>query len=230
MFELTMKVLSIVLLDLILSGDNAVVIALATRKLEQKQREKAILIGTAGAILLRVALMLVAIQLLAVPFVKIIGSLLLLYIAYDLIAESGDETQDITAGASLAAAIRTIILADLVMSLDNVLAIAGVSEDSKLLAVFGLAISIPLIIFGSQFILKIMDRFPLVVWIGGLLIAYTSGKMFVEDQYIATLVNGWIPNLSHTVLMPVVFCLVLLLFVFTIGNKEMRPVNEWFSR
>lgn len=230
MFELIMKALSIVLLDLILSGDNAVVIALATRKLEQKQREKAILIGTAGAILLRVALMLVAIQLLAVPFVKIVGSLLLLYIAYDLLAESGDETQDITAGVSLAAAIRTIILADLVMSLDNVLAIAGVSEDSKLLAVFGLAISIPLIIFGSQFILKIIDRFPLVVWIGGLLIAYTSGKMFVEDQYIETLVNGWIPNLSHTVLMPVVFCLVLLLFVFTIGKKEMRPVNEWFSR
>lgn len=226
MLELVMKVLSIVLLDLILSGDNAVVIALATRKLEGNQREKAILIGTAGAIVLRVTLMLVAIQLLAIPFVKIVGSLLLLYIAYDLLAEETEETQEVTAGASLAAAVRTIILADLVMSLDNILAIAGVSGESKLLAVFGLAISIPLIIFGSQLILKIMDRFSLVVWIGGVLIAYTSGKMFVEDQYIARVVNGWIPNLTHTVVVPMIFCLVLLFLVFTMGGKKLVKVGS----
>lgn len=209
MFDLVTKIVSIVLLDLILSGDNAVVIALATRKLDESKRKQAILIGTGGAILMRVVLMLVAIQLLAIPFVKLIGSLLLLYIAYDLIASNGEEEQEIEGKDSFMAAIRTIIIADLVMSLDNILAIAGVSADSKALAVFGLAISIPLIVFGSQVILKIMDRFPIVVWIGALLIAYTSGKMFIEDRFAVQTLNQFVPNLSHTIVIPLLFCLIL---------------------
>lgn len=209
--ETLSKCLSIILLNLVLSGDNAVVIALATRKLDPAKGQKAILIGTAGAVVLRILLMLIAIQLLTVPFVKVVGSLLLLYIAYDLLKSNNEEESDsVKSQTTFLSAIRTIILADLVMSLDNVLAIAGVAEGHFGLAIFGLVVSIPIVVFCSQLIVKLMDRFPLLIWIGALLIAYTAGTMIVEDKYAAHALNALVPHISHTHVIPILFGVILI--------------------
>ncbi|MDY6440300.1 TerC family protein [Enterococcus avium] len=198
------KILSIIVLNLVLSGDNAVVIALATRKLPASSQNKAIVIGTAGAVVLRILLMLIAIELLTMPYVKIIGAILLFYIAYDLLKTNEEETE-VKSETTLLSAIRTIIIADLVMSLDNVLAIAGVADGHFMLAGLGLIISIPIVIFGSQVILKLMDRFPWLIWVGALLIAYTAGSMLVEDHFIHHLLrglsNGHIASLASCVLL-----------------------------
>ncbi|GEK33055.1 TerC family protein [Kurthia sibirica] len=214
------KVLSIIILDIVLSGDNAVVIALATRKLKPEQRKKAILIGTGGAIVLRIVLTVIAVQILAIPFVKLIGGLLLFYIAWDLLKSNGEDS-DIKGGSTLMAAVRTIIIADFVMSLDNVLAIAGVADGHIGLAVLGLIISIPIIIFGSQIIIKIMDRFPIVIWIGALLIAFTAGSMVVEDKYGSYLVDWTFPFMSKII--PILFCIVLLLL--GLWTKKLQARN-----
>ncbi|MGX7030609.1 TerC family protein [Vagococcus zengguangii] len=212
MLEFATKLASIILFDIVLSGDNAVVIALATRGLEESKRKNAIMIGTAGAIILRVILMLIAVQLLMLPYVKIVGSLLLLYIAYDLLKTDTDEDAHIKeSGGSYFSAIRTILMADLVMSLDNVLAIAGTADGHFGLAVIGLAVSIPIIIFGSQVIIKLMDKYPILIWIGAAMIAYTAGKMFVEDHAIAKFVDGLVPNISHTPAVPLIFGAILVL-------------------
>lgn len=220
--EFLSKLLSIILLDIVLSGDNAVVIALATRKLPQQQRKKAILFGTAGAIILRIVLTVVAVQILVIPFVKIIGGLLLFYIAWDLLKSNGEES-DIKGGSTLMAAIRTIIVADFVMSLDNVLAIAGVADGHVGLAAIGLIISIPIIIFGSQLIIKLMDKFPLLVWIGALLIAYTAGTMIVSDKYGEKLVDWTFPAMSH--LIPIAFCVVLIIVGLWTKKLQTRNVH-----
>lgn len=221
MLEIVTKVFSIIVLNIILSGDNAVVIALATRKLAVNQRKKAILIGTIGAVILRILLMLVAIQLLTLPFLKVIGSILLLYIAYDLLVSNEEDSESIKGSGSFLVAIRTIILADLVMSLDNILAIAGVSADNNLLAIFGLIISIPIVIFGSQLILNVMERFPIVVWIGALLIAYTAGKMFIEDQLIKQFVHTGI----LAMMVPFAFCAILYGLYLVIGRRVKARVE-----
>ncbi|MFV0558800.1 MAG: TerC family protein [Enterococcus sp.] len=218
--EILSKIGEIVLLNLVLSGDNAVVIALATRRLNPKECKKAIFIGTAGAVVLRVLLMFVAIQLLSIPFVKIIGSLLLFYIALDLLKSNKESESDMKSHTTFMGAIRTIILADLVMSLDNVLAIAGVADSSMLLALFGLVISIPIVVFCSQIIIKLMDRFPLLIWIGALLIAYTSGTMIMEDPFTEHLLENILPILGHSPLVPILFCIVLVLINFVISSRE----------
>lgn len=214
------KILSIIILDIVLSGDNAVVIALATRKLKPEQRKKAILIGTGGAIVLRIVLTIVAVQILAIPFVKLIGGLLLFYIAWDLLKSNGEDS-DIKGGSTLMAAVRTIIVADFVMSLDNVLAIAGVANGHIGLAALGLIISIPIIIFGSQIIIKIMDRFPIVIWVGALLIAYTAGSMIVEDKYGEILVDWTFPMMSKII--PIIFCVLLL--IIGLWTKKLQTKN-----
>lgn len=225
--EFLSKIVAIILFDIVLSGDNAVVIALATRKLDEGNRKKAIFVGTAGAIILRVVLMMMAVQLLALPFIKIIGSLLLLYIAYDLLkSNDSEEHGNVKVETSFFAAVRTILVADLVMSLDNVIAIAGASDGHAGLAVLGLIVSIPVIVFGSQIILKIMDKFPIVIWVGALLIAYTAGTMIIEDHFFAHLVDRLVPNISHTHMVPIVFALLLIAIKFVIEgikgkNKEL---------
>lgn len=221
--EIFLKVLSIVALDLILSGDNSVVIALATRKLVGSQRNKAIFIGTGGAVVLRIVLMFIAVHLLAIPFVKIIGSLLLFYIAFDLLKSNEEET-DVKSNPSFFAAVRTIILADLVMSLDNVLAVAGVADGHVGLAAFGIIISIPIVVFFSQIIIKLMDRFPILIWVGALLIAYTAGEMLVEDQHVAKIVNAVVPHISHTHWIPIVFCLLLFSMNFILNKPSKTHV------
>lgn len=209
------KILSIIVLNLVLSGDNAVVIALATRKLPASSQHKAIVIGTAGAVVLRILLMLIAIELLTMPYVKIIGAILLFYIAYDLLKTNEEETE-VKSETTLLSAIRTIIIADLVMSLDNVLAIAGVADGHFMLAGLGLIISIPIVIFGSQVILKLMDRFPWLIWVGALLIAYTAGSMLVEDHFIHHLLRG----LSNGHIVSLASCVLLAGMYFLFNRKK----------
>lgn len=186
--EFIVALFSIMMVNIVLSGDNAVVIALASRSLPAKQQKMAILWGSAGAIGLRVVLTLVAVVLLHIPYVQFIGGVLLVWIAAKLLMENGSE-EDVEASDTLWKAVKTIIVADLIMSLDNTLAIAAVAKGDYLLLTLGLALSIPLIIFGSQIIVAIMDRFPVIVYAGAGLIAWTAGEMMQQDRLMAAYAN-----------------------------------------
>jgi YjbE family integral membrane protein len=178
------------MIDILLGGDNAVVIALACRSLPPQQRTKGIIWGTAGAIVLRVILIFFALTLLAIPFLKIVGALLLVWIGVKLIAPDDEDAHgDIQASDKLWAAVKTVIIADLVMSVDNVIAIAGAAEgaggDHKMpLVVFGLLVSIPIIVWGSQLVIKLMDRFPMIITVGGMLLGWIAGTMAVTDPAV----------------------------------------------
>jgi len=180
--------LSIIVANILLSGDNAVVIAMASRNLPASQQKKAIFWGSAAAIILRVILTVTAVQLLTLPYLKIIGAILLVYIGVQLLADSGDEAE-MHGHSNIWGAIRTILIADLVMSLDNVIAVAAAAqkgpEETRLaLLIIGLGLSIPLIIFGSTMLLKIMDRFPIIITLGAGLLGLLAGGMLVEDPAI----------------------------------------------
>jgi YjbE family integral membrane protein len=185
--------LQVVLVNIVLSGDNAVVIALAARNLPPRHRRLAVLWGSLGAIVLRVVLTIVAVQLLKVPFLQFLGALLLVWIAVKLLMEDDDAKQAHHAHTSLSGAIRTILIADVVMSLDNTLAIAGVAQGDEILLITGLALSIPLIVLGSTLIMKIMDRFPVVVYLGAGLIAWTAGEMIDSDAAV----QPYLPGMFH---------------------------------
>jgi len=179
--------LQIMGINILLSGDNAVVIALASRSLPEKQRNMAVLGGSAAAIILRVLFCLIIVWLLAIPFLKLIGGLLLLYIGIKLIIPEPEHGEDgIAAKSNLWGAIQTIMVADAVMSLDNVVAIAAVAKDSILLIVLGLIISVPLIVFGSQIVLRFLTRFPILVIGGGGLLGWLAGEIIVSDPVIHT--------------------------------------------
>ncbi len=191
----------IIVIDILLGGDNALLIALACRNLPAKQRRLGILWGSAGAIVLRVILITVAVALLDVPLLKLIGGLMLLWIGVKLIAPPGDEDAhgDVPASDKLWLAIKTIIVADFVMSLDNVIAIAGAAEQAVPsqrtgLIIFGLLVSVPFIVFGSQLILKLLDRFPVIVLIGGALLGWIAGGLIIGD----TLLEGRVPQDTAT--------------------------------
>ena len=177
----------IILIDILLGGDNAVVIALACRQLPPALRTKGILWGTAGAIVLRVILIAFALTLLSIPYLKLVGGVLLVWIGVKLLApDDEDEHGNIQASDKLWGAVKTVIVADLVMSIDNVIAIAGAAqgagETHQLpLVVFGLLVSIPIIVWGSQLVLKLMDRFPLIITLGGMLLGWIAGTMVHTD-------------------------------------------------
>jgi len=182
-------VFQIIMIDILLGGDNAVVIALACRNLQPKQRMQGILWGTAGAIFLRVVLIAFALTLLSIPFLKIVGGLLLLWIGIKLLVPEDDAHGKIEGGGSVMAAIKTIIVADFVMSLDNVIAIAGAAQNAHEghqlgLVIFGLVISVPIIVWGSTLVLKLIDRFPLVVTFGAGLLGWIAGGMVVTDVFV----------------------------------------------
>lgn len=178
-------VLQIIAIDILLGGDNAVVIALACRSLPEHQRKKGIFWGVAGAIILRVALTAFAVTLLSIPYLKIVGGLLLFWIGCKLIIpDDGNEDEEINASTTLIGAIKTIIIADFVMSLDNVIAVAAAAKDSVLLIVFGLLVSIPIIVWCSQIILKMMDRYPVIITVGGALLGYIAGDMMARDPSV----------------------------------------------
>jgi YjbE family integral membrane protein len=174
----------IILVNIILSGDNAVVIALAARSLPEGQRKLAILWGSGAAIAMRIILTLVAIELLRQPYLKIIGSGLLFWIALQLMIPGEESDGKIGSRDHLLAAIRTILLADLLMSLDNVIAVAAAAKGDTTLLMVGLAISIPLVIFGSTLVLRLMDRVPLVIELGAALLGFVAGEMLVTDPVL----------------------------------------------
>ena len=177
--------LQIMGINILLSGDNAVVIALASRSLPAEQRRAAVLGGSAGAIVMRIAFCLVVVWLLQVPYLKLVGGLLLLYIGVKLVVpESGGSGDGIAAKPDVWGAIQTIMVADAVMSLDNVVAIAAAAHGSVLLITLGLIISIPLIVFGSQLVLGVLNRFPTLVLFGGGLLGWIAGEIIVSDPAV----------------------------------------------
>jgi YjbE family integral membrane protein len=183
--------LKIIGVNIILSGDNAVVIALAARSLPTKQQKAAILWGSGAAVVMRIILTVFAVALLTLPWLKLVGSLLLFWIGIKLlIPEEG--TEDVDASENLIAAIKTILIADLVMSIDNVIAVAAAAGGSLTLLILGLAISIPLVIFGSTLLLHLMERWPVIITIGGGLLGFVAGEMLVTDPAL----KGWLAGLG----------------------------------
>jgi YjbE family integral membrane protein len=180
--DFIIPILEIIWIDILLSGDNAVVIALACAGLPKDQRLKGIVLGSAAAIGLRVVFTLVFVRLLAFPFIKLVGGLLLLWIAVKLARDERGE-KAVTEQTSIFAAVRVIVIADAVMSLDNVVAIAAASKGSALLVLFGLGLSIPLIIFGSTLVLALLERFPMLIWAGAAMLGFIGGEM-IADEFV----------------------------------------------
>ncbi len=187
---------AIMLANIVLSGDNAVVIAMAARSLKQQHQGKAIFWGSAAAIVMRIVLTIVAIQLLALPYLKLIGAVLLVYIGVTLLMQEEEGNADGKEISSLGVAIRTILIADLVMSLDNVLAVAAAAKGNMPLLILGLLVSIPLIIFGSTLLLKVMERFPIIITIGAALLGFLAGEMLLTDPAVV----GWFGKSSEQTL------------------------------
>ena len=181
--EFWTALLSIIIIDLLLAGDNAIVIGLAARNLPKHQQKKAIIWGTAGAVVVRALATIFVVWLLKIPGLLLVGGLLLVWIAYKLLVEEKGH-DDIEAGGSLWEAIRTIIIADALMGLDNVLAVAGAAHGSFLLVILGLLISVPIMVWGSTFILKWIERFPIIITIGAGVLAWTAAKMIVDEPFL----------------------------------------------
>ncbi len=195
--EFWLAVGQIIMIDILLGGDNAVVIALACRKLPPNLRTKGIMWGTVGAIVLRVILIFFALTLLKVHYLKIVGALLLVWIGMKLLAADDDDDHgNIEASDKLWAAVKTVIIADFVMSLDNVIAIAGAAQGAggdheMALVIFGLLVSIPIIVWGSQLVIKLMNRFPVVITVGAMLLGWIAGTMAVSDPAV---LGSWVPS------------------------------------
>ena len=207
---------TIMLANIVLSGDNAVVIAMAARSLKPEQQNKAIFWGSAAAIVMRIILTLVAIQLLAMLYLKIIGGILLVYIGVDLLRGGGDDEGHGKEISGMGAAIRTILIADLVMSLDNVLAVAAAAKGNVPLLVLGLLISIPLIIFGSTLLMKIMERFPIIITLGAALLGFLAGEMLLTDPAFI----GWFGKMGEQTI----------LFAGVIGAAIVVGLGTWLQK
>ncbi|MGD8207664.1 MAG: TerC family protein [Thiohalocapsa sp.] len=211
------SVLQIIAIDILLGGDNAVVIALACRRLPESQRNKGILWGVFGAIALRLILIFFALQLLALPFLKVIGAVLLLWIGIKLLQpEDGEAHASLDAPSHLLGAVKTIVIADAVMSLDNVVAVAAAAKGDIVLVAFGIAVSIPIIVWGSKLVLRLMDRFPIVITLGGALLGWIAGEMLVTDIMIEPLLHGGPPWLHYAA------AAAGALFVVTVGMHLAR--------
>jgi len=195
--------LKIIWVNILLSGDNAVVIALASRNLPPSQQKRAIIFGSGAAILLRVVLTLFAVQLLQLPWLKLIGAVLLLWIGIQLLADN-DGDAEVHASSSVWVAIRTILIADLVMSLDNVIAVAAAANSAPegarlMLLIIGLGLSIPLIIFGSTLLLKLMERFPIIITLGAALLGFVAGEMATTDMAVHEWFEAHMHGLDYAV-------------------------------
>jgi YjbE family integral membrane protein len=192
--EFWIGLMKIIWINIILSGDNAVVIALAARSLPPEQQKKAVFFGSAAAVVLRILLTVVAVKLLEMSFLQVIGGGLLLWIGVQLLSEQEDDEGEAKEYGSLMAAVRTILIADLVMSLDNVIAVAAAAKGSMTLLILGLAISIPMVIFGSTLMIKLMERFPVIVTLGAALIGWVGGETIVGDVAFKEFAqaNGWL--------------------------------------
>src|SRR5256712_9450268 len=213
--------------NIILSGDNAVVIALAARSVAPKQQAQAIIWGSGAAIVMRIILTLFAVALLTLPWLKIIGSVLLFWIGVKLLVPEDDDAE-IEASTQLLSAIKTILIADLVMSLDNVIAVAAAAGGSVLLLILGLAISIPLVIFGATLLLKLMERFPVIITIGGALIGWVAGEMLVTDPAL----EGWLTGLGVEFVKakPMIAGLSLELLAGGVGVAIVVALGKWLAK
>ena len=212
----------IIMIDILLGGDNAVVIALACRNLPGKLRTKGIIYGTAGAIVLRIILIVFALALLAIPYLKLVGAALLFWIGVKLFQPEDEDGHAISSSDKLWGAVKTVIIADLVMSVDNVLAIAGAAQgahqDHQLaLVIFGLLVSIPIIVGGSQLVLKLMERFPIVITLGAMLLGWIAGQMAYSDPAIAAYLP---PGSSWSYVASIVGALLVLLIGKTIHSRK----------
>lgn len=175
-------ILEIIAANFLLSGDNAIIIAMACRALPRPQRVRGIAIGAAAAVLLRIAFTGIIARLLELPYVKIAGGLALLYIAARLLVPDEEDAGDVVAGRHLWHAVRIIVVADIVMSFDNVLAIVQIASGNLLLLIFGLGLSVPLVIVGATFLTAVLDRFPILVWAGSALLGWVGGQTIVDDK------------------------------------------------
>ncbi|MBP2634961.1 MAG: integral rane protein, YjbE family [Firmicutes bacterium] len=214
--EFAVALMSIITVNLLLSGDNALVIALASRKLPPEQQKKAIFWGGAGAIGLRIILTFAAIVLLQIPYLQLIGGLALLWIAVKLLVGEEDN-HELEANSNLWGAIKTIVVADLVMSVDNVIAIAGVAKGNVMLLIIGLAISIPIIIWGSKMINMLMERWPIIITIGAAFLGWTAGEMATADKKIAPLLNPY--PWTHWVI-PLFFAVIVVLLGGLLAGRK----------
>ncbi len=212
-------VFKIIVIDVLLSGDNAVVIALACRSLPPDQRKKGVRLGMLGAIALRIVLTFFAVGLLTLPYLKLAGAVLLLWIGIKLVLpEEEHNAEDVKANTHLWGAVKTIIVADFVMSLDNVLGVAAAAHGNALLLIFGLLVSIPLIAWSSQLVLKLIDRFPVIIYAGGALLGYVAGEMLVSDANVAVLLKE-LPHWLHW-LVPAVCAVLVVIAGFWLAARK----------
>ncbi|RNB90642.1 TerC family protein [Brevibacillus fluminis] len=211
--------LAIVVIDLVLAGDNAIVIGMAARNLPKEQQKKAIVYGTVGAIIIRALATLAVVYLLKIPGLLVAGGLMLIWIAYRLLQEDKEaHGSGMKAGTSLMAAIRTIVVADTVMGIDNVLAVAGAAHGSFGLVITGLVISVPLMVWGSSFVLKLMERFPSTIYIGAAVLAYTAGSMITSEALVKPYV-GENPVIKWGII------LVVIAGVLWFGRRRPQPAQ-----
>ncbi|WP_379138250.1 TerC family protein [Paenibacillus sp. sgz500958] len=209
-----MLLAEILMVNLVLSGDNAMVIALASKNLPEKHRKTAVWWGAAGAVILRCLLTFAAVLLLQIPYIQAAGGLLLLWISFKLLLEEEEEMR-VSEGGTVWKAIRTILVADFIMSLDNVLAIAGLAKGDLALIVIGIALSIPIVVWGSSLIVSWLHRFPLLVFIGAYILAFTAGDMLLQDAKLGAALSILFPTL-HSIL-PIVLGVTV---VITGGIKQ----------
>lgn len=220
--EAIIGVLSIIIIDIILGGDNAIIIAMASKTLPAKQRKKAIIIGTFGAVTIRIALTAFALYLLKIPLLQFAGGILLVWIAFKLLLEEKEVKCE--AGKSLFSAIKIIIMADAVMGIDNVIAIAGAARGSLVQVIFGLLFSVPIIIWGSTIILKWLERYPAIVYIGGGVLAWTAGKMITADIIIYRIIGQYIPYFDF--ILPLVVLISVLAIGFYVNRFAWCKINS----
>lgn len=211
----------IMMVNIVLSGDNAVVIALAARSLPIEERKRAIILGSMAAILMRICLTFAALQLLTLPFLKLFGSLMLLWIASKLLSHEATDGNNVGPNNTLASAVRTILIADLVMSLDNVLAVAAAAGGNQMMLIIGLGISIPIVIFGSSLILRLMDRYPIIIDLGAAILGYVAGEMLVTEPALSAVDIFSEGAITHEIL-PYAFAGLVLL----IGKLKARAMGE----
>lgn len=212
--EFWQALFAIIVIDLVLAGDNAVVIAMAARNLPKHQQKKTIFWGIFGAIAIRSVLTIVAVQLLKIPGLHLVGGILLLWIAYQLLVEDKGNDEHGKSVKTFGEALRTILIADTVMSLDNVLAVAGASQGSIFMVILGLLISVPVILFGSTIILRLLERFPIIIYAGAGVLVWTAAKMIVGEEFIEPFFENAVLRYG--------FEIVLIVAVLTIGYLVKR--------
>ena len=215
--------LAIILIDLVLAGDNAIVIALAARNLPQNLQRRAIVWGTVGAIAVRSAMTVGVVWLLKIPGLMLVGGIALLWIAYKLIADDGDGDHDGPVATTFWGAMKTIVIADAIMGVDNVLGVAGAAHGSFDLVVIGLLVSIPIVVFGSTLVLKLVERFPAIMYIGAAVLAFTAGKMIVNEKLLAEIFKG--PDTVHQLAYWAV-CVLAIVSVLLAGWLKNRRSGE----